>query len=110
MPDPISLASNVYLYSKTRTTLLFVTLHLWLPTSLIGETYGRHPPYQLTGSDMYGTALSANTHMANPKAAEVHLTRLMAAGLLPYKFRCNSVCPGMPLALLPRNMSTYWSP
>ncbi|XAO26173.1 hypothetical protein I312_105007 [Cryptococcus bacillisporus CA1280] len=40
-------------------------------------------------------SLSANTHMANPKAAEVHLTRLMAAGLLPYKFRCNSVCPGL---------------
>lgn len=67
MPDPISLPSNVYLYSKTRTTLLFVTLHLWLPTSLIGETYGRHSPYQLTGSDMYGTVPSANTHMANPK-------------------------------------------
>ncbi|OWZ76967.1 hypothetical protein C365_04224 [Cryptococcus neoformans Bt85] len=29
------------------------------------------------------------------KAAEVHLTRLMAAGLLPYKIRCNSVCPGL---------------
>lgn len=62
MPDPISLPSNVYLYSETRTTLQFVTLHLWLPTSLIGETYDRHSPYQLTGSDMYGTAPSANTH------------------------------------------------
>nr|ODN91637.1 hypothetical protein L204_05624 [Cryptococcus depauperatus CBS 7855] len=29
------------------------------------------------------------------KAAEAHLTRLMAAGLLPYGIRCNSVCPGL---------------
>ncbi|KIR27645.1 hypothetical protein I309_03568 [Cryptococcus deuterogattii LA55] len=29
------------------------------------------------------------------KAAEVHLNRLMAAGLLPYKIRCNSVCSGL---------------
>lgn len=64
---PYFLAIKCIPLSKNSDNPSVCNITFWLPTSLIGETYGRHSPYQLTGFDMYGTAPSANTHMANPK-------------------------------------------